>query len=260
VKRKSKRRRRKNKILWVLMICMGISAITLCATKFIGKRKDRTTPEEVLLKYMGYIEEQNYTAMYQLIDVEASGQISEEDFVKRNSAIYEGIEAKNLKITDVVYDEERMAVTYQSSCETVAGTVSFENEAYFIKREEGEDAGYWLVWNDGLIFPGLEAEDKVSVSVTEPERGEIFDRNGFLLAGKGTASSVGIVPGKLEERESAVEEIAQLLEMKPETVEKNLSASWVKDDYFVPLKTVLKVGEIELMSWEPSEEVLREKV
>ena len=140
-----------------------------------------------------------------------------------------------------------------------SGTVSFENEAYFIKREEGEDAGYWLVWNDGLIFPGLEAEDKVRVSVTEPERGEIFDRNGFLLAGKGTASSVGIVPGKLEERESAVEEIAQLLEMKPETVEKNLSASWVKDDYFVPLKTVLKVGEIELMSWELSEEVLREK-
>ena len=47
MKRKSKRRRRKNKILWVLMICMGISAITLCATKFIGIRKDRTTPEEV---------------------------------------------------------------------------------------------------------------------------------------------------------------------------------------------------------------------
>ena len=58
------------------MICMGISAITICATKFIGKRKDRTTPEEVLLKYMGYIEEQNYTAMYQLIDVEASGKLA----------------------------------------------------------------------------------------------------------------------------------------------------------------------------------------
>ena len=39
---------------------------------------------------MGYIQEQNYTAMYQLIDVEASGQVSEEDFVKCNSAIYEG--------------------------------------------------------------------------------------------------------------------------------------------------------------------------
>ena len=74
MKRKSKRRRRKNKILWVLMICMGISVITVCAAKFIGKGKDRITPEEVLLKYMGYIQEQNYKAMYQLIDVEASGQ------------------------------------------------------------------------------------------------------------------------------------------------------------------------------------------
>lgn len=45
MKRKSKHRRRKNKILWVFMICMGISAITICAAKFIGKRKDRTTPE-----------------------------------------------------------------------------------------------------------------------------------------------------------------------------------------------------------------------
>ena len=90
VKRKSRRRRRKNKILWVLMICTGISAIAICAAKFIGKRQDRITPEEVLLKYMGYIQEQNYTAMYQLIDVEASGQVSEEDFVKCNSAIYEG--------------------------------------------------------------------------------------------------------------------------------------------------------------------------
>ena len=78
-----RRRRRKNKILWVLMLCVGISAVTICATKFIGKREDRITPEEGLLKYMGYIQEQNYTAMYQMIDVEASGQISEEDFVKR---------------------------------------------------------------------------------------------------------------------------------------------------------------------------------
>lgn len=63
------------------------------------RRKSRTTPEEILLKYMGYIQEQNYTAMHQLIDVEASGQISEEDFVKRNSAIYEGIEVQNMAVT-----------------------------------------------------------------------------------------------------------------------------------------------------------------
>ena len=147
MKRKSRRSRRTNKILWVLMICMGISAITICGIIFIGKRKDRTTPEEVLLKYMGYIQEQDYTAMYQLIDVEASGQISEEDFVKRNSAIYEGIEVQNMAVAILSCDMEKNAVQYQTDFGTVAGEICFENEAYFLKTEDT----YKLVWTDSQI-------------------------------------------------------------------------------------------------------------
>jgi len=254
VKRKSKRRRRKNKILWVLMICMGISAITLCATKFIGIRKDRTTPEEVLLKYMGYIQEQNYTAMYQLIDVEASGQISEEDFVKRNSAIYEGIEVQNMAVTILSCDMEKNVVRYQTEFDTVAGEISFENEAYFLKTEDT----YKLAWMDALIYSELLETDKVRVSVTQAKRGEILDRNGRVLAGKGTASSVGIVPGKLENQDDSLKQIADLLGMKPEEIEKKLSAKWVKEDSFVPVKKLRKVEEIELMSLEPDEEALKE--
>lgn len=254
MKRKSKRRRRKNKILWVLMICMGISVVTICATKFIGIRKDRTTPEEVLLKYMGYIQEQNYTAMYQLIDVEASGQISEEDFVKRNSAIYEGIEVQNMAVTILSCDMEKNVVRYQTEFDTVAGEISFENEAYFLKTEDT----YKLAWMDALIYPELLETDKVRVSVTQAKRGEILDRNGRVLAGKGTASSVGIVPGKLENQDDSLKQIADLLGMKPEEIEKKLSAKWVKKDSFVPVKKLRKVEEIELMSLEPDEEALKE--
>ena len=254
MKRKSKRRRRKNKILWVLMICTGISAIAICAAKFIGKRQDRATPEEVLLKYMGYIQEQNYTAMYQLIDVEASGQISEEDFVKRNSAIYEGIEVQNMAVTIISCDVERNVVKYQTDFDTVAGEISFENEAFFLKTEDT----YKLVWMDSLIYPELSKTDKVRVSVTQAKRGEILDRNGRVLAGKGVASSVGIVPGKLENQDDSLKQIAELLGMKPEEIEKKLSAKWVKEDSFVPVKKLRKVEEIELMSLEPDEEVLKE--
>jgi penicillin-binding protein len=233
---------------------MGISAITLCATKFIGIRKDRTTPEEVLLKYMGYIQEQNYTAMYQLIDVEASGQISEEDFVKRNSAIYEGIEVQNMAVTILSCDMEKNVVRYQTEFDTVAGEISFENEAYFLKTEDT----YKLAWMDALIYPELLETDKVRVSVTQAKRGEILDRNGRVLAEKGTASSVGIVPGKLENQDDSLKQIADLLGMKPEEIEKKLSAKWVKEDSFVPVKKLRKVEEIELMSLEPDEEALKE--
>lgn len=47
--------------------------------------------------------------------------------------------------------------------------------------------------------------------------------------------------------------------MKPEDVEKKLAAKWVKDDYFVPIKTIPKVAEITLMAWEPEEETVKEK-
>ena len=58
--------------------------------------------------------------------------------------------------------------------------------------------------------------------------------------------------------DSGVEQIAELLGMKPEEIEKKLSAKWVKEDSFVPVKTLQKVEEIELMSMEPDEEVLKE--
>ena len=154
--RKRNRNKRGLKLALYMLVTFAIVLLAGAAAYiflFADKEKGWKKPPELLAEYMGYVNQGEYEKMYGLLDAEASGNVGLEAFVERNSAIYEGIEAKNLKITDVVYDEERMAVTYQSSCETVAGTVSFENEAYFIKREEGEDAGYWLVWNDGLIFP-----------------------------------------------------------------------------------------------------------
>ena len=60
------------------------------------------------------------------------------------------------------------------------------------------------MWNDSLIYPHLSAGDKVRVSTTQAERGEILDRNGRVLAGEGAASSVGIVPGKLKNQDKAI--------------------------------------------------------
>lgn len=54
-------------------------------------------------------------------------------------------------------------------------------------------------------FPDLESDDKISVTTSKAERGEILDRDGKMLAGKGVATSVGIIPGKLEDRNVSIE-------------------------------------------------------
>ena len=84
--------------------------------------------------------------------------------------------------------------------------------------------GYKLVWQDSLIFPDLESDDKISVTTSKAERGEILDRDGKMLAGKGVVTSVGIIPGKLEDRNVSIEKIAELLEIDVETINNKLTA------------------------------------
>lgn len=255
-KHKTKRKQRRSKILFfvVLVSVVILIGIGACAMVLVKKQNTRKTPEELLIEYMNHIPKQEYEEMYAMLNLDASNNISQEDFIKRNSAIYEGIEMQNMIIESVTYDEERKTVTYQTSFDTVAGNISFENEVVFLEEENG----YGLAWSDSVIFPNLQSTDKVRVTTTQAERGEIIDRNGRVLAGKGVASSVGVVPGKLEKRESAIQEIAELLEIDPEVIEKKLSASWVKEDSFVPIQTIPKVREIELMTLSPDEEVLKE--
>ena len=256
-KTRNKRKKTRSRLLWIAIAVIGMAAVisAVCVAGMLATKGNVwRTPEELLVEYMNHIPKQEYEEMYAMLHIEASGNISQEDFIKRNSAIYEGIEVQNMAARIIAYDEEQMMVTYQTSFDTVAGTISFENEALFLKGEDG----YKLVWDDSMIFPNLTSADKVRVSTIQAKRGDILDRNGRVLAGEGTASSVGIVPGKLENKEESIAKIAELLEITPETIEKKLSAKWVKDDSFVPIKTIPKVEEIELMKYEPDQKVLKE--
>ena len=256
-KTRNKRKKTRSRLLWIAIAVIGMAAVisAVCVAGMLATKENAwRTPEELLVEYMNHIPKQEYEEMYAMLHIEASGNISQEDFIKRNSAIYEGIEVQNMAARIIAYDEEQMMVTYQTSFDTVAGTISFENEALFLKGEDG----YKLVWDDSMIFPNLTSADKVRVSTIQAKRGDILDRNGRVLAGEGTASSVGIVPGKLENKEESIAKIAELLEITPETIEKKLSAKWVKDDSFVPIKTIPKVEEIELMKYEPDQKVLKE--
>lgn len=57
---------------------------------------------------MDHIPKQEYEEMYAMLHIEASGNVSQEDFVTRNSAIYEGIEVQNMAVQIIAYDEEQM--------------------------------------------------------------------------------------------------------------------------------------------------------
>lgn len=255
----------KRTLIGIIIIAVSVLVIMIAATSIFLWRKaaKAVTPEELLLQYMAYIETKNYEQMYEMLDMQSKMNITEEDFISRNQNIYEGIKAKNIKIeiTDTGDDkaEKKGTLTYATKMDTMAGEINFDNQAVFIKEKETEN-GYGLHWNHNLIFPKLSETDKVKTSVVQAKRGSIFDRNSKLLAGPGTASSVGLVPGKMGEfaAENTIA-LAQLLDTTAESIEKKLSAAWVKDDSFVPIKTIRKLLETDIMSAMPTEDIIQRK-
>ena len=225
---------KKKIIIVIVLVCLAILAVG----GFLIYSSKATKPENILNEYISKINEAKYNEMYEMISNRSKGQITEEDFVKRNKNIYEGIDMSNLKIDIKNIEKEsskKYAITYITSMNVSGQNISFENRSNIIK----EDNKLKIDWSSNMIFPNLNGTDKVKVSTSKAIRGKILDRNGKELATNGKISSVGIVPGKLgENKTESINKIAELLNLSSEIIENKLKASWVKDESFVPIKNV----------------------
>ncbi|QCT73593.1 penicillin-binding transpeptidase domain-containing protein [Eubacterium maltosivorans] len=233
-----------------LRMLLGLigAVLVLCIVAIIIFNMNNT-PEKALNTYIDAVNQRDYEKMYSLISDESQDSYSKEKFIERNKNIYEGIEAQNLTITKIQnaekIDSKYTRVTYDSSMDTVAGTLK---ELNFVNlKKDGMFKPYQIVWDSSVILPALQDGDKVNVSTDAADRGNIEDRNGNLLATTGVASSVGLVPGKInpETREADIAKVAEFLEITTENIQTALSEGWVTDETFVPIKTVA-AGNAEL--------------
>lgn len=196
--------------------------------------KNKYNPEKVLEEYTSLINDKKYEEMYSKTTKGSQGNISKEDFIKRNKNIYEGIEATNIKnkVKEVKKDGECYNITYETTMNTIAGEVEFKNTVV-VKKDDG------IEWSSKMIFPDLGSDDKVRVSDTKAKRGSILDKNGNVLAEDGYINEVGIVPGKLgDAKEDNIKKISEILEVSEEYINTEITASYVQDDTFVPLKDI----------------------
>jgi len=203
-----------------------------------------TLPDELLKQYFSFIESGQFDRMYDMLTPQSQEAITRDDFIERNRSVYGGVGARNINITvnsmyDVTENPGNKLIIYSLHMDTVAGEIAHDNVAIF---ELNEDNEYRLQWHTSTIFPELGPDYRVRVRVLPAERGRIFDRNGTMLAGPGTASAVGFVPGRMRREEDYNEEdiakVAALLDMTPEAVIRRLNASYVRDDIFVQLRII----------------------
>ncbi|MGS2777483.1 penicillin-binding transpeptidase domain-containing protein [Robertmurraya sp. GLU-23] len=226
------------KSLWLLAIIV-LFVLTSC--------NKEPQPEDRFVTYVKLWNDQKFEDMYSYLSAEAKDSIKEDEFVERYKKIYNDLGITNLKVSYEKPTEEKerdkkvteASLPFTVSMDSVAGEISFEQDARLTKEEREDNTNWYLNWDTTYIFPDLKDGDKVGINTTTPKRGDILDRNGLELATTGTALEMGVVPKEIEGQEAAViDQLATVLGMTKESIEKALNASWVQPDYFVPLKTI----------------------
>lgn len=208
------------------------------------------TPNEQFDTYVKEWNEENFTKMYEMISSDSRQDYPSEEFVDRYEKIYNDLAISDLNITfDKLSDDEVKkakkegvaTVTFNAEMDSLAGPISFSNEASLIKEEIDEDDEAWFIeWHPGFIFPGMEDGGKIGIETTSPSRGEILDRNKMPLALNDTVREIGVVPEEMGPNpEDSKKQLANLLNMSVEEIDTKLNANWVEPSLFVPLTTVL---------------------
>ncbi|MCR8630693.1 penicillin-binding transpeptidase domain-containing protein [Paenibacillus radicis (ex Xue et al. 2023)] len=219
---------------------MLITAMAIVA----GCKEKGPTSEEVLRQYITVWEKGDYDAMYSMLSDKAKTVITQEAFTKRHQSIYEGVSARGLTIKLVPQTQDTASKNKQETgkepvkhpitvqMETFAGPVAFGEPAIMIM-----ESNVWrLDWSPSLLFPSLKEGDKVRVQQIKAIRGEIADRNGKGLAINEERAEVGIIPNRLPNPPSqALQQLADLLKINMEDIDKKRNATWVKPEYFVPV-------------------------
>ncbi len=196
--------------------------------------------------YVNAWEKGKYSDMYKLLSSDSQKAISEKDFVAKYTNIYSGIDLSKISIVPTYpssYKENsdgKIPISFKVTMNTIAGNINFTDTAY-LKKSTNNSNQYTLDWTSQMIFPDLKTGDKVRVIDYRGKRGEITDRNGTYLAQNGTVASVGIVPSKLGSNSTAnINQIAQILNVTPDSINKALTASYVTPDMFIPIAELSK--------------------
>ncbi len=207
--------------------------------------KDRA--EKRFEEYLDSWGKQDFAQMYEQLSVDTKKKMTKAEFIGRYETIYNGMEANHLQMKDTslgreaITENEEIRLPYQVSMDTIAGSLTFTHKVTMVRENQSGKKDWYIKWNESLIFPSMKEKDKVRVQTILPQRGEIVDRNGILLATTGVAYEVGVIPVKWDKNsDDQKQKAATLLDMTLEQINTKRNAKWVKPELFVPLATQAK--------------------
>lgn len=150
----------------------------------------------------------NYDGMYDLISGASRDANTREDFIAYYNSIANNLTLQSLdiQILSSLTNPSSAQVGYRATYATaLLGQISRD-----MVMNLSLEGGTWKVqWSSNLLMPELEGGNRLALDVKWPSRGNIYDRNGNVLAANSEAYALGVVPAEVGEGQMA-EIIAQL--------------------------------------------------
>ncbi|WP_336682328.1 penicillin-binding transpeptidase domain-containing protein [Enterococcus casseliflavus] len=214
-------------------------------------RQEEAAAKKALTSFIDALADQKYSDLPAFVseDSLASTGFTADEVSAKYEAIFTGIGAESFKASGIEVtpndkDSDQFNFQYNGSLTTSLGELTELSYSGTITVADNESK---IDWSPQLIFPGMEGQDKVSISVDNATRGEILDRNNEPLAENGTLYQLGVVPGQLgtgDEKNANIKAIAERFDLTEEAINQALGQSWVQDELFVPLKIIEPTDEM----------------
>lgn len=214
-------------------------------------RQEEAAAKKALTSFIDALADQKYSDLPAFVseDSLASTGFTADEVSAKYEAIFTGIGAESFKASGIEVtpndkDSDQFNFQYNGSLTTSLGELTELSYSGTITVADNEAK---IDWSPQMIFPGMEGQDKVSISVDNATRGEILDRNNEPLAENGTLYQLGVVPGQLgtgDEKNANIKAIAERFDLTEEAINQALGQSWVQDELFVPLKIIEPTDEM----------------
>ncbi|MEB8373805.1 PBP2a family beta-lactam-resistant peptidoglycan transpeptidase MecA1 [Mammaliicoccus sciuri] len=218
-----------------LIIAIVIVIIAVGSSVFFYASKDKKINETI-----DAIEDKNVKQVFKNSTYQSKNDNGEVEMTDRPIKIYDSLGVKDINIKDrdiKKVSKNKKQVTAKYELQTNYGKINRDVKLNFIK----EDKDWKLNWNQSAIIPGMKKNQSINIEPLKSERGKILDRNNVELATTGTAHEVGIAPNNVST--SDYKAIAEKLDLSESYIKQQTEQDWVKDDTFVPLKTVQDMNQ-----------------
>lgn len=149
-----------------------------------------------LTKYLEAFKIEDYNTMYALLSKVTQDSITLEDFALKNRDALNTMSASSFdyevlsSLVNAYSSEVSFRVTYHTA---LVGDLQRDMVARFTL----ENNEWKLQWEDALILPELAGGNVLKMEYSAPGRGNIYDREGNVLAAQADAYAFQIVPGNV---------------------------------------------------------------